>query len=543
MNELLDRNAHVRAGVSYRDKASFRIEKEVPQNYLLRYEEDLEHGQMAPRDRPFFTTEEGLDACEKINGWNPTIMKNYNTGAQTFGRHVFEVRCKGQSQMDMWLEKTPVVNFGPGRRFIGGVAGALDVSKQAYFKITLSNLPSAIGDDVVFGKLRQYGMPDESRKSEMDAIKYGKWRGYQTGNRVFYMKTIHGELGMPVGFRLKGMWIRCFHYGQVRGVEREEAESKIRAKVMEANMRRGNEENQRGGTSGQEVNIYIDQELVEESNQRQRDVGQNNSVVNGPNADVTYKIVKGKAVPDDEPFYAGPDIAQNIEELHALQSEIEEMQEAREREERQRESRDEESNERENKKEDGTGKSRESSRRKTGKVKSRSKRKVNVSNRTLDQFFSKEMKGESGNTEHSSCEKVEEEDSSEEENQEDCGYWENGGSPTKLRPQRKRARDALSPPTPTQIQDFKKSNINIHDHSSETIEDESCKESDGQYESSREMATVDGRSGTESVNPEDKNNGTQLENTRDPDKHKVSDVEKENDDAEEKDGERFEHDT
>ena len=212
-------------GVSYRDKVGFCIEKEVPQEFLLRYEEDLDYGHAAPGDRPFFSTEEGLDACEKTNGWNPSVMKTYISGLQTFGRHTFDVQCRGKDQMERWLERTPVVYLGPGRKFVGGEAGSLDVSKKGYFKITLSNLPSAISDEVVFGKLKQYGIPDDTRKSEMDVIRYGKWRGFQTGNRVFYMKKIDGELGMPVGFRLKGKWIRCFHYGQVRGMEREEVEN------------------------------------------------------------------------------------------------------------------------------------------------------------------------------------------------------------------------------------------------------------------------------------------------------------------------------
>ena len=55
-------------------------------------------------------------------------------------------------------------------------------------------------------------------------LRAGKWSGFRNGNRLFYMKEIKDELGMPMGFRLKGRWIRCFHFGQVRGLERERAE-------------------------------------------------------------------------------------------------------------------------------------------------------------------------------------------------------------------------------------------------------------------------------------------------------------------------------
>ena len=331
------RNEYIAGGMSYRDKASFRIEKEVPQQFLLRYEEDLEYGLRAPRERPFFTTEEGLDACERVNGWNPNVMRNYITGLQTFGRHVFEVQCKGQDQMNKWMEKTPVVYLGPGRRFIGGEAGALDVSKQAFFKITLSNLPSAIGDDVVFGKLRQYGMPDETRNSEMDVIKYGKWKGYQTGNRVFYMKTIAGELGMPVGFRLKGKWIRCFHFGQVRGMEREEAENKMRGRIIEENKRREEREIEHSMRTEQTTNWCSERDsnqgCDQEGGQQPIDP-ERPDPSNGPDVGITYKIVNGRAVVDEEPFFAQSELAQNaFKELEALQSEIEEMHQAREREE------------------------------------------------------------------------------------------------------------------------------------------------------------------------------------------------------------------
>jgi hypothetical protein len=52
-------------------------------------------------------------------------------------------------------------------------------------------------DEIVLGKLQQYGMPDKAKRSERETIKNGKWRDFQNGNRIFYMKTIHSPFGMP----------------------------------------------------------------------------------------------------------------------------------------------------------------------------------------------------------------------------------------------------------------------------------------------------------------------------------------------------------
>ena len=182
----------------------FRVEEERDQLYLLRYEEDLEYGNKAPSDRAYFTVEDGLEACERASGLSPARMKPLIAGLLTMGKHAFEIQCRGDSEMREWLRMTPVVYLGTGRRFYGGVAGSLDVSKEGFFKVTLRNMPIAMPDKFIYGKLRQFGEPDENRVSEYEVIRSGKWKDFLNGNRIVYMKKINSAFGMPTGFRLKG---------------------------------------------------------------------------------------------------------------------------------------------------------------------------------------------------------------------------------------------------------------------------------------------------------------------------------------------------
>lgn len=148
-------------------------------------------------------------------------MKPLIEGLTTMGRHAFQVQCKGEEQMAVWLNRTTEVHLSAGRRFFGAEAGDLDITKRGFFKIFLSNIPNALPDELVYSKFKQYGEPDFSKRSERDVIKGGKWKDFQNGDRAYYMKTITSPLGMPQGFRLRGLWIRCRHYGQVRGEERD----------------------------------------------------------------------------------------------------------------------------------------------------------------------------------------------------------------------------------------------------------------------------------------------------------------------------------
>ena len=79
--------------------------------------------------------------------------------------------------------------------------------------------------------------------------------------------------------------------------------------------------------------------------------------------------------------------------------------------------------------------------------------------------------------------------------------------------ERKRNRDVLSPPTPTQIQDKKKSNVRMQ--ACRETNEESAKESDGEYESSVETVIRSDRTKTQpemSQNEkEERNNETEIE--------------------------------
>ena len=55
-------------------------------------------------------------------------------------------------------------------------------------------------------------------------MRNGMWKNFETGTRVFFMKYIEDELGLPPVFFIKNERVRVFHQGQVRGKEREREE-------------------------------------------------------------------------------------------------------------------------------------------------------------------------------------------------------------------------------------------------------------------------------------------------------------------------------
>lgn len=56
---------------AYSEVTGFRIQEELEQEFVVKYEEDLQYGAKAPADRSFFTVEQGLNACERRMGGHP----------------------------------------------------------------------------------------------------------------------------------------------------------------------------------------------------------------------------------------------------------------------------------------------------------------------------------------------------------------------------------------------------------------------------------------------------------------------------------------
>jgi len=152
----------------------------------------------------------------------------------------------------------------------------LDVSKVGYFKITLCGLPNTMPDEIVLGKLQQYGVPDKTKRSERETIKNGKWRDFQNGNRIFYMKTILSSFGMPQGFRLKGRWIRVFHYGQLRGRERAEAENDLLGRTPEQVSEIEKVEKERARSIDEKRKLWYQQKVETQKTTDERFQWQNN---------------------------------------------------------------------------------------------------------------------------------------------------------------------------------------------------------------------------------------------------------------------------
>ena len=103
---------------------------------------------------------------------------------------------------------------------------------------------------------------------------------------------------------------------------------------------------------------------------------------------------------------------------------------------------------------------------KKDRAKNKKKKSIPEQQKTLNDFFMKDKQDgdkevetkpdNKGRNERTTNTGEEETDSSDDENNK---LWEKGGSPDRQKRQRKRNREALSPPTPTQIQDNKKTNL------------------------------------------------------------------------------------
>lgn len=185
--------------------------------FILIYNENLEKGFVPPIDREYFTTENGLEACANRNKWSLEGFKKHIYGLQSMGKHSFKVRCKGEKEMKIFLRHTPTVLLFGEREFEGGTG---DPTMDPFVvKVKVQELPSEIADKFVIEKLTKYGKVED--RTERDKVKNGKWKEFETGSRIFFMRDlIDPELGLPPSLFVKGNRVRISHAGQVKGNER-----------------------------------------------------------------------------------------------------------------------------------------------------------------------------------------------------------------------------------------------------------------------------------------------------------------------------------
>ena len=143
--------------------------------------------------------------------------------------------------------------------------------------------------------------------------------------------------------------------------------------------------------------------------------------------------MNGKTVVSDEPFLSQHEIAMSaVEELQKIESEIEEMHQIRAKEECERRRRQEETDKKLGKEEEEM--LREATRRRKqselDKARNKNKRKTITVSKTLDQFFRKGKKDETGLIKVGSTdEETEEEVSSSNESTRVGKHWERGVAP------------------------------------------------------------------------------------------------------------------
>ena len=213
-----------------------------PQDFLLVYNEQLDYGNTPPVDRKFFDTIDGLEACKAMSGWKVDHFKKLIVGLQPMGKHCFMVQCRGPNEMKAFYDKIPSVRLFGTRLFLGASAENCGMKIDMNLtRVRIEGLPSAIPDRYAIEKLEKYGVPD--KKSEKERIRDGPWKGFEYGTRIFYMKHIEDELGLPLVFYIKNVKVRVFHPGQVRGREREFEECRRRGGAdVEAELCRREEE-------------------------------------------------------------------------------------------------------------------------------------------------------------------------------------------------------------------------------------------------------------------------------------------------------------